>query len=67
MSFPKAAASAVMYCSIACFSTMRSQILPLPLSAWTHTSLPSATIVPTTHQVGTLPTTVPPAFLIAFS
>jgi hypothetical protein len=67
MSLPKAAASATMYCSIAFFSTIRSQIAPFPFSICTHTSWPSLTIFPFTHLCGSLCKMVPPTFRMAFS
>jgi hypothetical protein len=38
MSLPRPAASATTCCCMAFFSTMRSQILPLPFSACAHAS-----------------------------
>jgi len=50
MSLKKAAASAATYCFMATPSTTWSQILPLPFSAWAHTSRPSFTMWPKAHQ-----------------
>jgi hypothetical protein len=63
----KEAASATTCSVISCFSTIRSRILPLPLSASAQTSLPSTTTEPLTHQFETESATVPPIFFRAFS